>query len=144
MVLFGSFFPFDFDFIYLVLAWTQLGSMWRLFGALCERLVQSREFIFLLMRPFHFTVRSERVAAAHRRFSDHSVSQRGPTCNRQREREGADELRQSLTSEAIRSINEGHLICFKMMCPCSYKVLDYKARQGHNNMENIFFFFILG
>lgn len=47
-VLFGSFLPFDFDFIYFVLAWTQLGSMCRSLGALCECLVHSREFIFLL------------------------------------------------------------------------------------------------
>lgn len=42
------------------LAWKQLGPMCRLVGALCEGLVQSREFIFLPMRPFYVTARSER------------------------------------------------------------------------------------
>lgn len=49
-VLFSSFLPFDSDFIYFVLPWTQLGSMCRSLSALCECLVHSREFIFFPTR----------------------------------------------------------------------------------------------
>lgn len=55
-----SFFLLILPFIYLVLAWTQLGAMCRWFGALRECLVHSQEFIFLPACPFHFMARAER------------------------------------------------------------------------------------
>lgn len=60
-VLFSSFLPFDSDFIYFVLAWTQLGSMCRSLSAFGECLVRSREFIFFPTRD----LRGDCAAGSH-------------------------------------------------------------------------------
>lgn len=89
--------------IYLVLAWTQLGSMCRWFGAFWECLVRLCEFIFLPTRPFHVMARSERwlnsgesaTAACHREAQHHNRQEAG---DKTEGRERADKLRSNLTS----------------------------------------------